>query len=84
MSNHPLNKSTIINEANLRSIHPSKISEISDGEAGVTGTIDGQRVMWSRADWLISEGVEIRRPDSRGLRRVKEGRSWLKRPLHWR
>tara|TARA_B100000674_G_scaffold491132_1_gene508432 strand:- start:2919 stop:5462 length:2544 start_codon:yes stop_codon:yes gene_type:complete len=58
MSNHPY-ASTIINEANLRSIHPSNISEISDGEAGVTGTVDGQRVMLGRADWLISEGVEF-------------------------
>ena len=58
MSNHPY-AATIINEANLRSIQPSEISEISDGEAGVTGTIDGQRVMLGRADWLISEGIEF-------------------------
>ena len=58
MSNHPY-AATIINEANLRSIQPSIISEISDGEAGVTGIIDGQRVMLGRADWLISEGIEF-------------------------
>tara|TARA_B100000927_G_scaffold78040_2_gene62123 strand:- start:1918 stop:4461 length:2544 start_codon:yes stop_codon:yes gene_type:complete len=58
MSNHPY-AATIINEANQREITPLEISEISDGEAGVSGTFDGRRAMLGRADWLISEGVEF-------------------------
>lgn len=58
MSNHPY-ASTIIAEADSRSIIPSDVLEISDGEAGVMGTLDGQRVMLGRADWLISAGIEF-------------------------
>lgn len=58
MSNHPY-ALTITQEAERRSLSASNVSDISDGEAGVSGILMGQKLMLGRADWLISEGVEI-------------------------
>ena len=58
MSNHPY-AHTIIQEAAKRSLKASLISEISDGEAGVTGVLDGEDTMLGRPDWIASEGVHI-------------------------
>ena len=57
-SNHPYAR-TILGAAETRSVTPTKISEIADGEAGVTGSLRGQKLMFGRVDWLMSEGVEI-------------------------
>ena len=57
-SNHPYAR-TILEEAESRSIAPMKISDITDGDAGVVGSLRGQKLMFGRIDWLLSEGVEI-------------------------
>ena len=57
-SNHPYAR-TILAEAESRSITPMKISDITDGDAGVIGSLRGQKLMFGRVDWLLSEGVEI-------------------------
>ena len=36
-----------------------KITQIKDGEAGVTGKIREKTAIFGRADWLISEGISI-------------------------
>ena len=57
-SNHPYAR-TILAEAESRSITTMKISDITDGDAGVIGSLRGQKLMFGRVDWLLSEGVEI-------------------------
>ncbi|MEC7756642.1 MAG: cation-translocating P-type ATPase [Candidatus Thermoplasmatota archaeon] len=57
-SNHPYAK-TIIKESEKRSLEPMKITQIKDGEAGVTGKIREKTAIFGRADWLISEGISI-------------------------
>tara|TARA_B100001996_G_scaffold265140_1_gene206918 strand:- start:429 stop:2996 length:2568 start_codon:yes stop_codon:yes gene_type:complete len=57
-SNHPYAKS-ILGVTESRSIKPLQISDIADGDAGVTGSLRGQKLMLGRVDWLMSEGVEI-------------------------
>ena len=57
-SNHPYAKA-IISLATESNVMPKKITGISDGVAGVSGKISGQEIIFGRADWLISQGVEI-------------------------
>jgi len=57
-SNHPYAK-TIINEAEKRSLEPMKITQIKDGEAGVTGKLGEKTAIFGRSDWLISEGTRV-------------------------
>ncbi|MBT3846871.1 MAG: cation-translocating P-type ATPase [Euryarchaeota archaeon] len=57
-SNHPYAKA-IISLATESNVMPKKITGISDGDAGVSGKISGQEIIFGRADWLISQGVEI-------------------------
>ena len=57
-SNHPYARS-IIALANERSLTASKVTELTDGDAGVSGKLRGQKVMLGRADWLLERGVEI-------------------------
>ncbi|MDC0501810.1 cation-translocating P-type ATPase [Euryarchaeota archaeon] len=57
-SNHPYAKA-IISLATESNVMPKKITRISDGDAGVSGKISGQEIIFGRADWLISQGVEI-------------------------
>ena len=57
-SNHPYAKS-ILGVTESRSIKPMQVSDIADGDAGVTGSLRGQKLMLGRVDWLMSEGVEI-------------------------
>jgi len=57
-SNHPYAKS-ILGVAESRSIKPMRVSDIADGDAGVSGSLRGQKLMLGRVDWLMSEGVEI-------------------------
>ena len=56
MSNHPYAQ-TITQVAAKRSLEPLDISEISDGEAGVTGLLEGEKAILGRSDWLVSKGV---------------------------
>ena len=58
MSNHPY-AHTIIHEASKRSLEAIHITEISDGQAGVTGVLEGSKTILGRSDWLVSEGVEF-------------------------
>ena len=58
MSNHPY-AHTIIHEASKRSLEAIDINEISDGQAGVMGVLEGSKTMLGRSDWLVSEGVEF-------------------------
>jgi len=57
-SNHPYARS-IIALANERSLTASKVTELTDGDAGVSGKLRGQKVMLGRADWILERGVEI-------------------------
>ena len=57
-SNHPYAK-TIIKEAERRSLKPMSITKFSDGDAGVSGSLRGKKVMFGRADWIRSEGVKF-------------------------
>ncbi|RAH05089.1 MAG: hypothetical protein CMA00_004790 [Methanobacteriota archaeon] len=57
-SNHPYAR-TILEEAQRLSLKAMKVSEISDGEAGVSGSLRGKKVMLGRPDWLISQGVRV-------------------------
>ena len=58
MSNHPYAQ-TILHEASKRSLEAIDITEISDGQAGVMGVLEGSKTMLGRSDWLVSEGVEF-------------------------
>ena len=58
MSNHPYAR-TIIHEASKRTLEAIDITEISDGQAGVEGVLEGSKTMLGRSDWLVSEGVEF-------------------------
>ena len=60
-SNHPYAR-TILHEAEKRTLSPIKMESINDGEAGVSGNLDGKKVILGRADWLASQDVTI--PDS--------------------
>ena len=57
-SNHPY-ASTIIQEAEKRSLRPMSVTKIEDGDAGVLGVHRGDSVMLGRADWLRSQQVSI-------------------------
>ncbi|HJM13645.1 MAG TPA: heavy metal translocating P-type ATPase [Candidatus Thalassarchaeaceae archaeon] len=70
-SNHPYAR-TIIQEADTRGIQPSKVGQISDGEAGVVGTMDGKPVMLGRPDWLRSEGVTFPKEIESALKESRE------------
>ena len=60
-SNHPYAR-TILQEVEKRNLPPIRIESINDGEAGVSGQLDGKMVILGRADWVASKGVTI--PDS--------------------
>ena len=57
-SNHPYAR-TILHEAEKRTLIPIKMESINDGEAGVSGKLDGKNIILGRADWVASEGVII-------------------------
>ena len=57
-SNHPYAKA-IISLSNESNVIPKRITGISDGDAGVSGKMGGKEIIFGRADWLISQGVEI-------------------------
>ena len=57
-SNHPYAKA-IISLSNESNVIPKRITGISDGDAGVSGKMSGKEIIFGRADWLISQGVEI-------------------------
>jgi len=57
-SNHPYARS-ILALAQERSLKPSNVTGLADGDAGVSGTLRGQQVMLGRADWLMDRGAEI-------------------------
>ena len=57
-SNHPYAKA-IISLAKESDVKPKKVTEISDGDAGVSGKLSGKEIIFGRADWLISQGVVI-------------------------
>ena len=57
-SNHPYAKA-IISLAKESDVKPKKVTEISDGDAGVSGKLSGKEIIFGRTDWLISQGVLI-------------------------
>ena len=57
-SNHPYARS-ILALAEERSLKASNVTDLADGDAGVSGKLRGQEVMLGRADWLLEHGVEI-------------------------
>ena len=57
-SNHPYARS-ILALAEERSLKASNVTDLTDGDAGVSGRLRGQEVMLGRADWLLERGVEI-------------------------
>ena len=57
-SNHPYAKA-IISLAAESEVKPKKVTGINDGDAGVSGKLSGKEIIFGRADWLISQGIEI-------------------------
>ena len=57
-SNHPYAKA-IISLADESEIKPKRVTGITDGDAGVFGKLSGKELILGRADWLISQNVEI-------------------------
>tara|TARA_B110000003_G_scaffold167647_1_gene167641 strand:+ start:858 stop:3533 length:2676 start_codon:yes stop_codon:yes gene_type:complete len=57
-SNHPYAKA-IISLATESNIKPKKVTGITDGDAGIYGKLSGKEIIFGRADWLLSQGVEI-------------------------
>ena len=57
-SNHPYAKA-IISLAEESEIKPKRVTGITDGDAGVIGKLSGKELILGRADWLISQNVEI-------------------------
>ena len=57
-STHPYAR-TIIHEAEKRNLIPIKMESMNDGEAGVSGKLDGKKIILGRADWVASEGATI-------------------------
>ena len=54
-SNHPYAE-TIISEADRRSVVSAQVISITDGEAGVRGTIQGAPIALGAHSWVVSEG----------------------------
>ena len=57
-SNHPYAKA-IISLAEESEIKPKRVTGITDGDAGVFGKLSDKELILGRADWLISQNVEI-------------------------
>ena len=57
-SNHPYAKA-IISLANESNVIPKRITGISDGSVRFIVPVHSQEIIFGRADWLISQGVEI-------------------------
>ena len=57
-SNHPYARA-IISLAEESEIKPKRVTGITDGDAGVFGKLSGKELILGRADWLISQNVEI-------------------------
>ncbi len=57
-SNHPY-ASVIQSQLEEEGLKPSPVTGITDGRAGVIGSLRGKTVMFGRADWLKEEGVKI-------------------------
>ncbi|MAK40693.1 MAG: hypothetical protein CL993_03075 [Euryarchaeota archaeon] len=70
-SNHPYAR-TILDETSKRNLKPSKISSISDGNAGVSGKYGTKQVVLGRADWLKSLGIKFPRIINQSLKSTKK------------
>ena len=57
-SNHPY-ATSILQELKDRNLNASKISNLKDGLAGITGQDNSKSVIIGRLDWLIDSGIEI-------------------------
>ena len=57
-SNHPYARA-IISLAEELEIKSKRVTGITDGDAGVFGKLSGRELIFGRADWLISQDVEI-------------------------
>ena len=57
-SNHPYARA-IISLAEESEIKPKRVTGITDGDAGVSGKLSGKELIFGRADWLISQNIEI-------------------------
>lgn len=70
-SSHPYAR-TILDETSKRNIKPSKISSISDGNAGVSGKFGTKEIVLGRADWLKSSGISFPRIITQSLKSTKK------------
>ena len=73
-SNHPYAR-TILKEVENRSMVPFEVDSINDGEAGVSGKMNGKKTILGRADWVASEGVTIPESIEKALSQSREAGS---------
>ncbi len=73
-SNHPYAR-TILKEVENRSLVPFEVYSINDGEAGVSGKMNGKKAILGRADWVASEGVTIPESIEKALSQSREAGS---------
>ena len=73
-SNHPYAR-TILKEVENRSLVPFEVYSINDGEAGVSGKMNGKKTILGRADWVASEGVTIPESIEKALSQSREAGS---------
>ncbi|MEE2811599.1 MAG: cation-translocating P-type ATPase [Candidatus Thermoplasmatota archaeon] len=57
-SNHPY-AAAIINLAEKESAPPLSVTKLTDGRAGVEGSLKGKSVCFGRPDWLDEQGINI-------------------------
>ena len=73
-SNHPYAR-TILKEVENRSLVPFEVYSINDGEAGVSGKMNGKKTILGRSDWVASEGVTIPESIEKALSQSREAGS---------
>ena len=70
-SNHPYAIS-ILKELKDRNLNSSKVSEIKDGIAGITGQSNSKSVIIGRLDWLVDFGIEIPKSIQNTVEKMRE------------
>ena len=70
-SNHPY-AASILQELRDRNLNPSKVSDLNDGIAGITGHNNSKSVIIGRLDWLVESGVEIPKSIQNTVEKMRE------------